>query len=139
MEAESEEEDDDDDDDGKKVSGDITQSWASVIFSCHHVSLFVLSVLFSVLHVMLNVCCALLFCSLRAPSFTCRWWCLTVYCFGWVFRVQCFPRTTPDTWWKVILHNFHFNRQFGFSPWYSIRVKKQKQFLLKHYSSCKMT
>lgn len=33
MEAESEEEDDDDDDDGKKVRGDATQSWASVIFS----------------------------------------------------------------------------------------------------------
>lgn len=38
MEAESEEEDDDDDDDGKKVSGDITQSWASVIFSRRHLS-----------------------------------------------------------------------------------------------------
>lgn len=53
MEAESEEEDDDDDDDGKKVSGDTAQSRASLIFSRHHLSLFVFSVLFSVLHVML--------------------------------------------------------------------------------------
>lgn len=30
MEAESEEDDDDEDDDGKKVSGDITQSWGAV-------------------------------------------------------------------------------------------------------------
>lgn len=57
LEAESEEEDDDDDDDGKKVSGDITRSWASVIFSRHHLSLFVFSVLFSVLHIVLNVLC----------------------------------------------------------------------------------
>lgn len=72
MEAESEEEDDDDDDDGKKVRGDNAGSCASFIFSRHHLSVFVLGVLFSVFHVMLNVCCALLFCSLRAPSFTCR-------------------------------------------------------------------
>lgn len=106
MEAESEEEDDDDDDDGKKVSGDIAQS-----LSVGHLqpSPFV-TVCFSVfcfLFFMSCLMCAVhcLFCSLRAPSFTCRWW--------WVFRVQCFPRTTPDKWWKVILHNFHFNRQIS--------------------------
>lgn len=39
MEAESEEDDDDEDDDGKKVSGDITQSWGAVVLEavaiCH--------------------------------------------------------------------------------------------------------
>lgn len=69
MEAESEEDDDDEDDDGKKVSGDVTQSWGAVVLNavaiCH-----CLQVLFIVIVLFLYVIAIVLMCAVLAILFS---------------------------------------------------------------------
>lgn len=97
MEAESEEDDDDEDDDGKKVSGDVTQSWGhSSPQCCRHLSLFT-SVVYC-------------HCFLSLPHCHCLGVHCSCYFVSWVIMTHRLPVRlfkTMHHWFGIVFREWH--------------------------------